>query len=95
MKKTQSREYESIARIFKLMANAKRLQILDSVKDKEVTVNELSKILGVRKSNTSQHLAFLRYTGLVTARRSGKNVFYKISNPKIIDSFDVIRKLSK
>lgn len=95
MKKIQGKKYEKIAAIFKLMSNAKRLQILDSIKDREVTVNELSKILGVRKSNTSQHLAFLRYTGLVTTRRQGKNVFYKLANPKIIDSFDVIGKLKE
>ena len=95
MKKIQGKKYEKIAAIFKLMSNAKRLQILDSIKDREVTVNELSKMLGTRKSNTSQHLAYLRYTGLVTTRRQGKNVFYKLANPKIIDSFDVIGKLKE
>jgi len=86
MSKTHRKEdYEKVAELFKIMANAKRLEILDTIKDKEVTVNELSKTLGIYKSNTSQHLSLLRYTGLVTARRQGKKVFYKASNPKVVD----------
>ena len=88
-------DYERIAGLFKIMANAKRLEILNTIKDKEVTVNELSKVLGTLKSNTSQHLAVLRYTGLVTARRQGKNVFYRISNPKVADIFEIVGKLRK
>jgi len=75
------------------MANAKRLEILNTIVDREATVNELSKILGTRKSNTSQHLAYLRYVGLVTTRRQGKNVFYKISDPKIVEPFKILNEL--
>ncbi|MGA3292054.1 MAG: metalloregulator ArsR/SmtB family transcription factor [Candidatus Microgenomates bacterium] len=76
--------YEKSADLFKILSNAKRLEVLNLIKDKEVTVNDLSKILGTRKSNTSQHLAYLRYTGLVKTRRQGKNVFYKLADPKIV-----------
>ena len=75
--------YEKIAELFKIMANAKRLEILETIKDKEVTVNEISKVLGILKSNTSQHLALLRYTGIVTANRKGKNIFYSIKDKNV------------
>lgn len=77
--------FEKCAELFKIMSNSKRLEILNIIKDKEVTVNEITKLLGTRKSNTSQHLAYLRYTGVVAARRSGKNIFYKLVDPKIIE----------
>jgi DNA-binding transcriptional ArsR family regulator len=81
--------YEKNAEMYKILANPKRLEIMYTIRDKEATVNELSKIIGARKSNTSQHLAYLRYTGLVKARREGKNIFYKLTDPKILDSFKV------
>lgn len=87
--------YKRNAMLYKVMANAKRLEILNTVRDQEVTVNELSAILGTRKSNTSQHLAYLRYTGLVTARRQGKNIFYKISDPRIVEPCKIFKKLGE
>jgi len=85
--------YQKNAMIYKVMANAKRLEILNSIKDTEASVNELSEILGIRKSNTSQHLAYLRYLGLVTARRSGKNIFYKITDSRIVEPCRIFKEL--
>lgn len=85
--------YKKNAELYKVMANAKRLEILNLIVDQEATVNELSATLGTRKSNTSQHLAYLRYTGLVTTRRAGKNVFYKLTDPKIIEPCKIFNEL--
>lgn len=85
--------YQKNAELYKVMANAKRLEILNTIKDKEVTVNELSKVLGTRKSNTSQHLAYLRLVGLVMTRRQGKNIFYKIVDPKIVEPCKIFKEL--
>lgn len=79
MKKTK---YSEVADTLKVLSNAKRLQILDVVSKKEVSVNGISEVIGTRKSNTSQHLAILKYLGLVEMRRFGKNVFYQ-TTPKI------------
>ena len=72
------------ARTYKLLANEKRLEILNNIKYEEKRVEELVKILGVSKANVSQHLALLRHAGIVTARREGLNVYYKIVDPEII-----------
>ena len=72
------------AKIYKLLASEKRLEILNNIKHEERRVEELVKILGVSKANVSQHLALLRHSGLVTARREGLSVFYKIVDPEII-----------
>lgn len=89
--------YRKCSELFKVMSNPKRLEILNIIKDKEVTVNEISKELGTRKSNTSQHLAYLRYVGIVQARRDGKNIFYKLADPKIVEPCKILSevKLSK
>lgn len=94
LKSTFSKEtYKKNAELYKVMANPKRLEILNNIVEKEASVNELSKVLGIRKSNTSQHLAYLRYVGLVTTRRQGKNVFYKITNPKIVEPCKIFNEL--
>lgn len=85
--------YEKNAELYKVMANSKRLEILNTIKDQEVTVNELTRVLGTRKSNTSQHLAYLRLVGLVITRRQGKNIFYKISDPKIVEPCRIFNEI--
>ena len=42
--------YERNAQIYKLLANPKRLEILNVIKNKEVTVDQLSEIVGIKKS---------------------------------------------
>ena len=87
--------FERNARIYKLMANAKRLEILNLLKDKEMTVTELVNEMGVRKANVSQHLAILRYLRLVTVKRIGKNAFYNITDPRIVEPCKIINQLWK
>ena len=72
------------AETYKLLANEKRLEILNNIKYEEKCVEDLVKILGVPKANVSQHLALLRHTGIVQTRRDGLNVYYKIVDPEII-----------
>ncbi|HCB35017.1 MAG: hypothetical protein A2W52_02400 [Candidatus Taylorbacteria bacterium RIFCSPHIGHO2_02_49_25] len=72
------------AKTYKLLANEKRLEILNNIKFEEKRVEELVKILGVSKANVSQHLALLRHAGIVMARREGLNMYYKIVDPEII-----------
>jgi DNA-binding transcriptional ArsR family regulator len=88
-----AKAYEQMAEVSKAMANPKRLEILNTIDDKEVTVNDLSKALHVRKSNTSQHLKILRLMGLVKGRRQGKYIFYSLVNPNTMDFFGISKSL--
>ena len=77
--------YQKKENLFKLLANAKRLEILDFIaRKKEVTVTEIVNEMKIRKANVSQHLAPLRYNGIVGYRREGKNVFYKIMDTEVL-----------
>jgi ArsR family transcriptional regulator len=78
------------ADVCKTLANPKRLEILDVLRDKEVTVNELAEMTGMSQANLSQHLSVLRASGIVRARRQGVNIYYTVSNPKIIEAYDLI-----
>lgn len=85
--------YERNAEIYKLLANSKRLEILNLLKLREWSVEELVKILKLSKANISQHLAILRHARLVTVRRNGLNAFYKISDPRIVEPCRILRDL--
>lgn len=85
--------YERNAEIYKLLGNPKRLEILNIIRDQEATVDQLSQILNIRKANTSQHLAILRNLRVVSVRKEGKNVYYKIANPKIVEPCKILKEL--
>lgn len=77
--------FEENAKIYKVFAHEKRLEILNNIKYKELSVEELLDITKIPKSNLSQHLALLRHCGLVKNRREGKSVYYTIIDPRVIE----------
>ena len=77
----------------KTLANPKRQEIMDSLRDGERSVNELVEITGIPQANLSQHLAILRTRGVMETRRQGANIYYRISNPKIIKAFDLLTEV--
>lgn len=85
--------YKRNATIYRIMANPKRLEILNLLKNHELTVSELVEIIGSRKANISQHLSILRRQKLVKVRRSGKNSFYSIVNPRIVEPCKILNDL--
>jgi len=74
----------------KTLANEKRQMIIDTLRDREMTVTQLIEATGITQANLSQHLAILRGKGVVRTRREGTHVFYSIANPKILAAFDLI-----
>ncbi|HEY4509312.1 MAG TPA: metalloregulator ArsR/SmtB family transcription factor [Candidatus Paceibacterota bacterium] len=87
--------YERNAEIYKILANPKRLEILNLLREQEMPVEELVKTLGISKSNISQHLALLRHARLVTVRRNGLNGYYNIIDPRIVEPCRILHQLSQ
>lgn len=78
--------------VFKVIANQKRLEILQLLTNEELSVSEMEGMLGIRQANLSQHLALLRQNGLVKTRRAGLNVYYQLSDKKIAQAVRLIRE---
>ncbi len=69
----------------KALAHESRLLILCLLIERERTVTELEQLLGIRQSAVSQQLARLRADDLVEARREGKNIYYSIARPEVVE----------
>lgn len=85
--------YKLHAAICHTLANPKRLEIIDKLRAHEMSVTELAEALQISQANLSQHLSLMRQRGIVTTRREGLNVFYSLSNPKIIQACELMRQV--
>ncbi|MQY16988.1 ArsR/SmtB family transcription factor [Nocardia macrotermitis] len=63
---------------FRMLADPTRLHILATLADAEADVTALTEACGVSRTAVSQHLAKLRFTGLVDTRKEGRRVIYRI-----------------
>lgn len=84
------RLFELHAEICKALSNSKRLEIVYHLRDGEKSVDELSQLMEMAKSNLSQHLGVLRQRRLVQTRREGPSVYYRLSSPKVLDACDIL-----
>ncbi len=85
--------YELQSEVCKTLASPKRIEILNALKDGEKTVSELVSILGVPKANVSQHLAVMRHKGILKSRRKGINMYYSVSNMKVIEACILMKEV--
>src|SRR3990172_4946871 len=90
---TEKSLYEMQAETCKILTNPKRIEILNTLKTEEKTVTELVTALGASKANVSQHLAVMRHKGILTTRREGVNIYYCVSNPKVIDACKLMKEV--
>jgi len=73
-----SENAEQAAALLKAMSNQRRLMILCSLIDGEMTVSELNSRIPLSQSALSQHLAGLREADLVTTRREAQTIYYQL-----------------
>jgi len=81
------------AEMCKVFSNSTRLEILNLLRDKEMSVTGLIEKTKLSQANISQHLSIMKSKGIVISNRKGKHVYYKLTNPKIINAFDIIREV--
>jgi ArsR family transcriptional regulator, virulence genes transcriptional regulator len=81
------------AELCKALSDPKRLRIIRELRYAERTVTELMDILGLKQSNTSQHLGVLRRIGVISSRREGNTIFYRLANPRIAEACDLVHQV--
>ena len=85
--------YKIHAEICKIFSNPVRLEILNLLRDKELPVSELIEKTKLSQANISQHLSIMKSKDIVTSNRKGKNIYYKLTNPKIVVASDIIKEV--
>ena len=90
MNKTQKQLYTLKAEIVKAAAHPIRLAVIDCLRDGERCVCEITKEVGAERSNVSRHLALMTRAGLLTSRKDGLMVFYKLRTPCILNFIECV-----
>jgi ArsR family transcriptional regulator len=76
-----------VAELFRAFSDTSRVMILSALLDGEKNVTALAQLVGVSESAVSHHMRGLRQMHLVTARRRGKEVYYRMDDPHLITLF--------
>ncbi len=84
---------QRFAAIARALGDPKRLCVLESLAAGEMSVSDLSTRVNCQVPNMSQHLAVLRAAGLVTTRRDGSNVYYRLADPRVLEAYRLIQSL--
>jgi DNA-binding transcriptional ArsR family regulator len=72
-----------LAELFKLLAHADRLRLIEELQLGEKDVSGIASSLDLPATRVSQHLAALRAQRLVEERRDGRNHFYRLTHPHL------------
>lgn len=80
-------------RLMKVLSNPDRLMLLCQLAQGEHNVGELEAALGIVQPTLSQQLTVLREEALVSTRREGKNIYYSVADPNLLEILVVMYRL--
>jgi len=86
--------FDEFARAAKALASGRRIELLDVLANGERTVEALAGEVALSVANTSQHLQVLRQARLVTGRRQGTSVYYRLTGPEVFELWRTLRTLA-
>ena len=89
------RVYAAFAAVARALGHEHRLELLEQLAQGERSVETLARRTGLSGANASQHLQHLRRGGLVSARREGKNVLYRLSEGPVVDALSALRTIAE
>ena len=75
--------FDEFARVAKALASGRRAEIVDVLANGERSVEALAEELEMSIANASQHLQILRRAGLVSSRRKGTFIYYRLAAPEV------------
>lgn len=81
------------ANMCKVFSHPKRLELINVLRDKEMSVNYLTQKLGLSQANLSQHLSMMKERHILVSRKEGNTVYYRIANPRLLQACDLLREI--
>ncbi len=83
--------YPLKADLFRALGHPARVRLLQLLRDGERSVGAIQEALELDSSSVSQHLALLRRQGLVSSRKEGTSVYYRVSDPRTLELLELAR----
>lgn len=87
--------FASFAEVAKALGHGHRLEILELLAQGERSVEALAERAGLSIANASQHLRLMRRAGLLASRRDGKRIFYRLSDPTVLELTAALRRVAE
>lgn len=84
---------ETVVTILKSLANTDRLLILCHLSQQELNVSQIEEITQIRQPTLSQQLMMLRKSDVVNTRRDGKQIYYTIKDPKLVEVLSTLYRV--
>ena len=81
--------------VFKALADPTRRDILDRLKEKDLTAGEIAEYFSISKPSISHHLTILKTAGLITQEKKGQFIYYSLNTTVLQDIYSWILKLKQ
>jgi DNA-binding transcriptional ArsR family regulator len=81
------------AELCKTFSDPKRLIIISELRFGEKSVSELTELIEIPQAIISRQLGILRSKGVVTPRRSGNSIYYRLTDPRICEACDIVHEV--
>lgn len=91
--KAQFTIFDLQAELCSAMGHPVRVEIVHLLRDGPKRINDIAEELDVRQATISRHLAVLRNVGILSTRRQGTDIIYKIANSQITDICEAMRSV--
>src|SRR5215831_16236876 len=86
--------FDGFAEVAKALASGRRAEIIDVLAQGERSVDDLAAEIGQSVANTSHHLRALARAGILTSRREGTRVYYRLASARVSDLWTAMRDVA-
>lgn len=86
--------FDEFARVAKALASGRRAEVVDLLANGERSVESIATEVEMSVANASQHLQILRRAGLVSSRRQGTSIFYRLASPEVVALWRALQNLA-
>ncbi len=85
--------YSYHAEMCKVLSHPKRLEIINVLREKEMSVGDLSGRLNLGQANISQHLNMMKERRILVSKKEGNVVYYRLANLRMLEAYDLLREI--
>ena len=87
--------FDAVAEVAGALSTGRRLEIVDLLNQGERSVDEIAREIGQSSANTSHHLRSMARTGLLTQRREGTRIYYRLAGPAVDTLWEALRDVAE